>query len=207
MLKKNLSICLFLLLTLFLCACEADSTNNATNNPTPSVDIFSIWENYAHSIGESSAYFLPADYDGDGTEEAFAVTGTSDGEIGYYNAKIYFINSKGDITCVCDKTYSGDSLYGYLHQENDTNDYLLNTTTAKFIVWEVSAYGSGSDSIILGVKDGMAYEPDISNCYMNFGLTDSGEFVGYTSYFTSEGHQYDEKVFIFDESSGQFILQ
>ncbi len=174
---------------------------------TPSVDIFSIWENYVHSIGESSVYFLPADYDGDGTEEAFAVTGTSDGEIGYYNAKIYFINSEGDITCVCDKTYNGDSLYGYLHQENDTNDFLLNTTTAKFIVWEVSAYGSGSVSIILGVKDGMAYEPDISNCYMDFGLTDSGEFVGLTSYFTSEGHQYDEKVFIFDESSGQFILQ
>ncbi len=174
---------------------------------TPSIDILSIWENYVDSIGESSVYFLPADYDGDNLEEAFAITGTSDGEIGYYNAKIYFIDSEGNITCVCDKTYSGDSLYGYLHQGNDTNDYLLTTATSKFIVWEVSAYGSGSVSIILGVKDGMAYEPDISNCYMDFGLTDNGKFVGLTSYFTSEGHQYDERVFIFDENSGQFILQ
>lgn len=185
-------------------------------NSIPSVDIFSLWENYAHSIDETSVYYLPADYDGDGIEEAFAVTGTSDGEIGYYDAKIYFISSQGNISCVCDSTKQGNSLYGYIHNNSTdnyffthtTNDYLLEADTSKFIVWEVSAYGSGSTSIILGVKDGVAYEPDISNNYMNFGVTDSGEFTGITSYFAPEGgHIYDEKAFIFDENSGQFILQ
>lgn len=169
-------------------------------------EIFSAWESYIYSTDESSVYFLPADYDGDGVEEAFAITGIPDGQIGYYNAKIYFIDSNGNITCVCDKANSGDSLYGYLHQK-DSEDYILAADNAKFIVWEVSAYGSGSSSTILGVKDGIAYEPDISNCYMDFGLTDSGEFVGFTSSFTSEGHQYSKVLFAFDKASGQFVLQ
>lgn len=182
---------------------------------TPSVDIFSVWENYANSIDETSVYFLPADYDGDGIEEAFAVTGTPDGEIGYYNTKIYFISSEGNISCVCERTYSGDSLYGYLHNDSTTvyrfthttNDYLLEAASSKFIVWEVSAYGSGTTSIILGVKDGMAYEPDISNFYMDFGLNEANQFAGYSSDFSEGFHDYIEHIFVFDEISKQFILQ
>ena len=180
-----------------------------------SADIFSTWRNYVSIMNETSVYFLPADYDGDGTEEAFAITGTFDGEMMYNNAKIYFINAKGNVSCVCEQTYGGEPLYGYLHEgvtnnyfsTHTNNDYLLKAATSKFIVWEVSAYGSGSISIILGVKDGMAYEPDISNHYMDFGVNDANQFVGYSSDFSKGFHDYIEHIFIFDENLGQFILQ
>lgn len=180
-----------------------------------SVDIFSIWQNYVSIMDETCIYFLPADYDGDGMEEAFAITGTFDGEMIYNNAKIYFISAKGNVSCVCERTYGGESLYGYLHEEvtnnyfstHTNNDYLLKAATSKFIVWEVSAYGSSSISIILGVKDGMAYEPDISNHYMDFGVNDANQFAGYSSDFSKGFHDYIEHTFIFDENLGQFILQ
>lgn len=176
---------------------------------TSSANLSSIWEEYIQSSDETSAYFLPADYDGDGAEEAFAITGISDDEIGYDNVKIYFINSKGNISCVRDKTYKGASLYGYLHENttNNTQNYLLETTVSKFIIWEASAYGSGSTSIVLGVKDGMAYEPDISNCYMDFGLDEKNQFSGYSSDFSQGFHDYIEHIFVFNEKTRQFILQ
>ncbi|MEY8433776.1 hypothetical protein AALC75_25380 [Lachnospiraceae bacterium 48-42] len=176
---------------------------------TSSTNLSSIWEEYVQSSDETSSYFLPADYDGDGVEEAFAITGISDDEIGYNNVKIYFINSKGNISCVRDKTYKGASLYGYLHENttNNTQNYLLETTVSKFIIWEVSAYGSGSTSIVLGVKDGMAYEPDISNCYMDFGLNEKNQFSGYSSDFSQGFHDYIEHIFVFNEKTRQFILE
>lgn len=175
-----------------------------------SVDLSASWEKYLRSIGEKSAYFIPADYDGDGIQEAFGITGTFDGEMGYYDAKIYYINSSGDIICVRETTRHGDRLYGYLLPQvsdltNTVGDYLMSVSASKFIVWEVSAYGSGSLSIILGVKNGEAYEPEISDQYMTFRKNDSEEFIGLTSDFSKGFHDYIDNIFIYDENTGEFI--
>lgn len=174
-----------------------------------SADLSAIWEKYVHSTNEESVHFLPADYDGDGNEEAFAITGISNGQMGYNNVKIYFINSEGNISCVRDKAYNGSLLHGYLSERNanHTQSYLLDTSVSKFILWEVSAHGSGSTSIILGVKDGMAYEPNISNYYMDFGLNENNQLSGYSSDFSQGFHNYIEYIFIFDDKTKQFILQ
>lgn len=163
----------------------------------------SVWSSHLQSTGETEVAFLPTDYDGDGTEEAIGITGIFDGQMGYYDAKIYYISAKGEISCVRSTTKFGDSLYGYLNDRS--GQPLLAASSQQFLVWEVSAYGSGSSSIIIGVRDGQAYEPDISEVYMNFGLDESGQFVGWTSGSTNGGRDYFAHPFIFDESSGQFI--
>lgn len=184
------------------------STDNETKIHT---DLQAIWEKYLQSIKEKSAYFLPADFDGDGVQEAFGITGTFDGQMGYYDTKIYFVDSLGNISCVRETTQQGSRLYGYLLPQvpeltGKTDDFFLSAASSKFIVWEVSAYGSGSLSIILGVRDGKAYEPEISEQYMSFKQNESGEFVGLTSDFSEGFHDYIEHTFFFDEINGQFVL-
>ena len=125
----------------------------------------------------------------------------------YCDVKIYYINSFGDISCVRESTKYGDRLYGYLlpqsHDTTDTVDnFLISTSTSKFMVWEVSAGGSGSSSIILGVKGGKAYEPAISDQYMVFHQNDLSEFIGLTSDFSKGFHDYIENVFIYDKNTG-----
>lgn len=182
------------------------------NKPEILTDLQTIWEKYSQSIQENSAYFLPADFDGDGVQEAFGITGAFDGQMGYYDTKIYFVDSLRNISCVRETTQQGSRLYGYLLSQvpestNKTDDFFLSVATSKFIVWEVSAYGSGSLSIILGVRDGKAYEPEISEQYMLFKQNELGEFVGLTSDFSKGFHDYIKHTFLFDKVNGQFVLK
>lgn len=179
-----------------------------------SSDLQQVWDHYAASIGESSLYFIPADYDGDGVQEAFAITGVSDGSELYEDVKIYYINSSGDISCVRQTTTYGDPLYGFLRKPNlgvaetGTNeDYLLTADKYRFLVWEISAYGSGSVSVILGARNNTAYEPNISTLWGTFRKDESGNFVGTTSDFSTGVHQYLDRQFTFDAASGQFIAE
>lgn len=177
-----------------------------------SIDLQSIWNEYLQKTQEKSAYFFVDDFDGNGTQEAFGITGIFDGEMIYNNVKIYYIDSSGKLSCIRKTTQYGDSLYGYLFEQwsestNSYSDLLLSTSTSKFIVWEISAYGSGSLSIILGVKNGEAYEPAISEQYMSFGKKASGEYEGLTSDFSNGYHDYIESVFDFDDQTGQFVLK
>ena len=184
------------------------SVDNETEIP---MDLQAIWEKYLQSIQENPAYFLLADFDGDGAQEAFGITGTFDGQMVYQDTKIYFVDSLGNISCVRETTWQGSRLYGYLLSQvpestNKADDFFLSAGTSKFITWEVSACGSGSLSIILGVRDGKAYEPEISEHYMSFKQNELGEFIGLTSDFSKGFHDYIEHAFLFDETNGQFVL-
>lgn len=162
---------------------------------------------------ENAAYFLTSDYDGNGTEESFLIMGTFDGVAGYMDAEILFLDSNGTMIQVCDTAPQGDSLYGYLNprngklEGNETNDYLIPAGNARFLAWEVSAYGSASTSLIFGVRDGKPYELDISGEYMGFHQDEAGRYVAVTSDFSKGYHDYIEQVFAFDEETKQFILQ
>ncbi len=162
---------------------------------------------------ENAAYFLASDYDGNGTEESFLITGTFDGVAGYMDAEILFLDSNGAMIRVCDTTSQGDSLYGYLNarngklEGNETDDYLIPAGNSRFLVWEVSAYGSASTSLIFGVRDGKPYELDISGKYMGFHQDEAGRYVAVISDFSKGYHDYIERIFVFDEETKQFILQ
>lgn len=170
-----------------------------------------VWNNYVGIVGGKTAYFLEADYDGNGTKEAFAITGIADGEGGYTRVKIYFINAAGTVKCIRSVTKRGDSLYGWMMTQKQAasgNDkYFISISGKKFIVWELSAYGSGSLSIILGVRNGEAYEPYISESYMEFRQESSTECIGLTSDFSKGYHDYIKHRFTFVGSTGQFVLK
>ena len=175
----------------------------------PCVNLYPVWEEYLRASGEEEAYFLPADYDGDGRKEAFGFTGTFDGQKGYDGVKIYYISAVGEVECVRSRTEYGEPLYGYLLTQpaggtEEGENYFLSASGQRFLVWEISAYGSGSSSVILGVKDGKAYEPSISEQYMTFQQTGPAEFTGLVSDFSEGGHAYREQRFAYEKSAGEF---
>lgn len=136
------------------------------------------WDKYVDSIGELTAYYVQTDYDGDGTNEAFAITGYFRDD-GCHDVKIYFISP--------------------------TDGVLLQAGNSKFIVWEIDGGGSSSTSLILGVKDGKAYEPDISGNYMWFWYYNNN-FAATEVDISGMGTRYIDCSFTYDDASGQFIL-
>ncbi|MCD7846114.1 MAG: hypothetical protein LUG57_09785 [Oscillospiraceae bacterium] len=142
-------------------------------------------------------YYLYTDYDEDGLNEVFVITGSADDYLtGYYiNVNIYFQSSDGEITELQSDTY------GYLRGEN-----YLDTGNGKFLVWEVSAGGSGSSSLIYGVKNGQIYEPALSGSVMNFDFVyeSTNTYCGITSDWSNGYHDYTEHVFLYNSDTGEF---
>ena len=174
---------------------ESGAAQSASQTPQET------WEQFLQATGKTQIAYIPADYDGDGTQEAFGIVGQLDlpGENNYTDVSIYFIDSTGTLTLMCKEKKNGENLYGYLHEIP-----LLSVGSQQFLLWEVSAYGSGSVTLILGVQQGKAYAPLISQQYMDVSLTDTGEIIGFTSDFSNGFHEYIQHTFRFDEASGQF---
>ena len=107
--------------------------------------------------------FIYDDCDDDGLYEAFAATAEEhdeDMDI-YFGAKIYFIDSYGNVTLLCDTAPEGGPLYG----KPDNLDLLLSPDNIHdFFVWDVYA-GTSAPSLIWGVQDGQVYESNISGQY------------------------------------------
>lgn len=143
-------------------------------------------------------YFAYDDYDGDGVLEAFAVTSPDESdELGLYNdIDIWYVDCEGNCRVII------QDIYGYPHKT------IMEAGKQKFMVWEKSAGGSGSVSYIVGLRNGAAYEPQISEEYMDFQFDgDIGCYVGYTSDFSKGYHDYLPTEFLFDEETGEFIAQ
>mgnify|MGYP005805601361 FL=1 len=116
--------------------------------------------------------------------------------------KIYYLSSVGEVVCIRSQTKYGDPLYGYLlaQPDGDTEEgenYFLSASGDRLLVWEISAYGSGSSSVILGVKDGKAHESAISEQYMTFRQTGPDQFTGLISDFSQGFHAYMEQQFFY----------
>ncbi len=137
--------------------------------------------------------FFYEDFDGDGVKEAYGITGTNDSSGIYSDVQIYFISSDGTVSPKLEETTTG-----YL-----TNGELLQAGDQLFLVWENSGGGSGSLSSIFGVREGKAYEPEISEKYMMF-QPEGERYVGYVSDFSSGYHDYIAHNFAFDPNTGEF---
>lgn len=185
---------------------KEDETPAPSPTPTakPAVDLRAAWDGYLAASGQPEAFFLPADYDGDGTEEAFGITGNYDEDFTMYNTvTICFVSSDGTVTPVRSTERDGSPLGGYLHTR-DGKPNLLETDGVKFLCWEISANGSGSLTVLLGVRDGLAYEPSVSDQYMSFNRSNDGTITGSTHDFSNGVHEYVPHTFIFDPATGQF---
>lgn len=165
----------------------------------------SAWNDYIKSTGENELYFIPGDYDGDGTEEAYGITGEMDSDGYANNVCIYFIASTGMIFI------PKDSTWGYLRtfQNPDTasETCFLNTGKQKFIVWEEDGGGSASVSFVFGTQHGVTYQPEVSGKYQWFHPETDGTYIGTTSDFSKGYHDYIDHTFVFDEATGEFLLK
>lgn len=162
---------------------------------------------------ENEIYFIQDDYDGDGVQEAFGITGEVDEDFGgYYDVCIYFINSRGNILEVSSDNIADTpqfSFYGYLGSANENGEPQLITVSQdginqKFLVWELSANGSASVSVIWGVWGGRMYEVFPSGQYMCFQQNEDGSYSALISSLTDEGHVYNDLFFEFDTDTGIF---
>ena len=136
-------------------------------------------------------YFMPDDYDMDGSTEAFVITGKQDFDSYYYDVNIFFIDSNGHL-----KKIVSDA-YGY---RGDT----LSTDTNKYIQWVYDALGSGSTACLFGCKNGDVYEPVISRKFNIVYMDPSGNFYGNENHFNDNGHQYVDIKLNFNYSTREF---
>lgn len=152
---------------------------------TPSLEVGSkeILENAWSSVLASSnepiveITFIYDDCDDDGLYEAFAATAEEyDEDMGiYFGAKIYFIDSYGDVTLLCDTAPEGGPLYG---KPNNLDLLLSPDNIHDFFVWDVYA-GTSAPSLVWGVHDGQVYESNISGQYCSVHWAEGPGLAGY----------------------------
>jgi len=170
-----------------------------------------IEEEAGHSTQNAEEHLLCADYDGDGREEAFAVVcEPTDDDWGLSNwARIYYITPSGYIFTVVEYASDGE-LFGFLRNQEEEStgvqNVLMSAGNQKFLLWEVSGGGSASITLILGVKDGVPYQPEVSGGYQMFQQSGSG-YTGITSDFSKGYHDYIDHDFTFDAATGEFKEQ
>lgn len=137
-------------------------------------------------------YFLPDDYDNNGTLEAFGITGWGLGEETHSNVDIWFINSNKECSLVA------SDLYGFLRDTIDTGK-------GKFIIWEKSAGGSGSSSYLFGCKGTFSHSPSISGKYEYF-RQENDRFFADKSDFSKGYHDWIIEEFIFNSATAEFAI-
>ena len=163
---------------------------------TPSLEVGSkeILENAWSSVLASSnepiveITFIYDDCDDDGLYEAFAATAEEyDEDMGiYFGAKIYFIDSYGDVTLLCDTAPEGGPLYG---KPNNLDLLLSPDNIHDFFVWDVYA-GTSAPSLVWGVHDGQVYESNISGQYCSVHWAEGPGLAGYQVDY-SQGYRDD----------------
>lgn len=152
---------------------------------TPSLEVGSVemlesaWSEYLLDSGEEAitAWPIMDDCDDDGLYEAFAATAEEyDEDMGiYFGAKIYFIDSYGDVTLLCDTAPEGGPLYG---KPNNLGLLLSPDNIYDFFVWDVYA-GTSAPSLVWGVHDGQVYESNISGQYCSVHWAEGPGLAGY----------------------------
>ena len=157
----------------------------ASTEETPSFEVGSmeilenVWSEYLLDSGEEAitAWPIMDDCDDDGFFEAFAATAEEyDEDMGiYFGAKIYFIDSYGKVTLICDTAPEGGPLYG---KPNNLGLLLSPDNIYDFFVWDVYA-GTSAPSLVWGVHDGQVYESNISGQYCSVHWAEGPGLAGY----------------------------
>lgn len=167
---------------------EDDHTNIADD----SYD--TLYSAFQNACPDSALCFHYDDFDADGTYEAFGITGV-DGAGLASDVEIYYIASNGTVELVSKNI----DLYGYCME-------LLDANGTKFLIWSQNAGGSGSSAYLFGVKNGTAYQPKVSGTYDSFYYDENADsFIGTTSHFSGNGHEYTPSYYEYDVNTGEFI--
>lgn len=168
---------------IFSIAVFADSNNDKIET--------ALVEIYAQTLGDAKFPQIQ-DYDGDGNDEVFVVTGKWEDAL--IDGKLWFIDDNGNISQVM------TGLYGY------STPFIVTVDDRKFFVWEKSAGGSGSSSIIWGCVNNKPYNLAISGKYEYF-RNENGKYLAETSNFDKGYHDWDTHEFLFDTQSLEFVTK
>lgn len=135
------------------------------------------------------------DYDGNGTNEAFAAITKTEG---IDHLDVYFVSSSGNVTRMSDD-FSGD------YYEN-TGKYSI-VEDKGFFSLDIGGHGSGWQTLLYSVKSNEPYELDVSRELQGFYQnTATGKFYTTKSDFSNGYHEYPEYDLIYDRYSQQFTI-
>lgn len=138
-----------------------------------------------------------ADYDGDGTKEAFAIIGENSSPDYYVSDKIqsvYFINSQGNVKEV------RNSFDGFM-----CNAEAYTTYSGKgFFSCNVTAGGSSWKTYLFSVKNGECYELNISGAIQDFYIKNNKCYTTESEFLSEGGHVWSEIELVYDENSQEF---
>lgn len=148
---------------------------------------------YKSAIGsETDLFFECLDYDGNGTEEAFGVTGVDDG-MEIWDFKLYYITLEGEVSCIA----TLDTLFGF---GGMSPAGVMDTGSAKFLVFGGSC---GQETWLYGIRDGELYQPEVSGQHSDFFHID-GKYIAMPH---EGGEGFYEIIYDFDPVTGEFVEQ
>ena len=138
-----------------------------------------------------------ADYDGNGEKEAFAViTSNADGMDSHIEG-VYFVDSSGKVTPM-----RSDYHMSY-YQSND--GYYRECQGKGFFWCDYGAFGSGWQTMLYSVRDGIPYELDVASSLQGF--YQEGERFFTTKNDFTDGHSYPQVELVYEPDSQQFRMQ
>lgn len=141
--------------------------------------------------------FICNDYDADGKEEAFVISGTDDGW-DIEGATVYFVNSELEVQKLEEYDYLFGFGGGYLQDPSSREYMLLDTGSAKFMILGGM---EGQNTWVFGVRDNQVYQPQVSNQHSNF--YKEGENIFAEPHEGGEG--YYKYAFTYDSATGEFV--
>ncbi len=145
-----------------------------------------------------SGYFLPADYDGDGKQEAFAVYGDFNDGLAE-NFRIFFISSDGTVTRQNTEGLMGGRVFNYENYDGTSDSVLVKAGSRRVFVWEMPGAGN-MPTVFFGVKNGQPYVLDISWQYAWF-IEDDGHYYVDNGRYDEGSHEIE-----YNASTWQFEL-
>lgn len=183
---------------------ETSETANADKEQISEAVITDLHALFLQAAGDLSEIdFYQADFDGDGTDEAFGFAGKEDEYGEYSDTGVYYISSAGEVA----QLEKGQIGYGQA--------WMFSVSGKSFVNWSISespaAYGGTVD--VFGVKDGKPYQPiedyETSKGDIILGYSSSptpGEVNAETYGFTDDGfREFRSQDYTFDTTTGKFV--
>lgn len=144
---------------------------------------------------EPELYFVCDDFDGNGSMEAFGMTGTDDG-IDLSDVTIYYVGPGGAVSDI--DTFPVIYAYGGI-SPGMTMDLTMDAGNAKFL--KIGG-ADGQETWLYGVRNGEAYQPEVSGKYADFRKTEDGQFIAQPH---EGGEGYYAIRYNYDSATGEFV--
>lgn len=144
---------------------------------------------------EQELYFVCDDFDGNGSMEAFGITGTDDG-IDLSDVTIYYADSDGTVSVM--DTFPVIYAYGGIYPSMTMN-LTMDAGNAKFL--KIGG-ADGQETWLYGVRNGEAYQPEVSGKHADFRKTEDGQFIAQPH---EGGEGYYAIRYTYDAGTGEFV--